>query len=493
MATGHGAMGAPASVSNKGKAPLVQPSEALNQEGGPSGAPSTAQNQPPVIPVVAQPLSALSGQIPAANGNPRSNCSRGSTWQHRERGNGQQTRTRQQAPPVRRPDHLAADTSIGNGKFPPLTSNFIRYPPASARHVELPHVMPNSNFAAQHHSGQPIIDCQVAGQSINGLHRDNWNGLAPMEFGHVVPQALYFNQACQNFFEPTYMAGQWSNMCDVLPKDYFIPAGHVGGQVANGSHGATYFQQPMAASHGGSQQFKEGDTDGWVGQSFDRQHVANPNYPEPSDNATAHLPNRNPTVNDQSAGKSFAAAVASSAPFSHLHINGEFTADPSPYPQLALGQIAGDVTKGGFVRSHALDAGEFGLLPNLNINPNKSVVDGKPVLELSDEDVAHAEDFFINTAVIKFWGTRPPLEMVHADVVKNWGVMGRFVMGLRDQKTLLIRFELESNLLMALSRDSNTIKDSSFKVFRWKHVADGSYDAVITPVWVALPKLPEHC
>lgn len=53
--------------------------------------------------------------------------------------------------------------------------------------------------------------------------------------------------------------------------------------------------------------------------------------------------------------------------------------------------------------------------------------------------------------VIKFWGTHPSLEAVQSDVSKNWGLMGRFVMGLCDQKTLLVRFELESDMLMAMS------------------------------------------
>lgn len=86
----------------------------------------------------------------------------------------------------------------------------------------------------------------------------------------------------------------------------------------------------------------------------------------------------------------------------------------------------------------------------------------------------------------------PSFEVVHADVSKHWGLMGRFIMGLRDQKTLLVRFELESGMLMALSRDPTMTKESTFKVFHWKHVANGSYDTVIAPVWITLPKLPER-
>lgn len=55
------------------------------------------------------------------------------------------------------------------------------------------------------------------------------------------------------------------------------------------------------------------------------------------------------------------------------------------------------------------------------------------------------------------------MEVVHADVSKNWGLMGRFIMGLRDQKTLLVHFELESDMLMALTRDA--LMNSVFKVF----------------------------
>lgn len=84
------------------------------------------------------------------------------------------------------------------------------------------------------------------------------------------------------------------------------------------------------------------------------------------------------------------------------------------------------------------------------------------------------------------------MEVVHADVSKNWGLMDRFIMGLCDQKTLLVRFELESDMLMALSWDALMIKDSAFKFFCWKNVVDGAYDAVISPVWIALPRLPER-
>lgn len=57
--------------------------------------------------------------------------------------------------------------------------------------------------------------------------------------------------------------------------------------------------------------------------------------------------------------------------------------------------------------------------------------------------------------------------------------MGRFIMGLRDQKMMLVHFELKSDMLVALSRDASMIKDSAFKVFRWKYVADGSHDVLL--------------
>lgn len=47
-------------------------------------------------------------------------------------------------------------------------------------------------------------------------------------------------------------------------------------------------------------------------------------------------------------------------------------------------------------------------------------------------------------------------------------------------------------MLMDLSRDASMIKKSAFRVFRWKNVAEGSYDAVISPVWIVLPWLSER-
>lgn len=107
---------------------------------------------------------------------------------------------------------------------------------------------------------------------------------------------------------------------------------------------------------------------------------------------------------------------------------------------------------------------EFGLIPNLLITPIKSTVDGKTVLELTNEDVALAKDLFGFSILIKILGVHPPLEVVHSGVSKNWRLMGHFIMGLHDQKTLLVRFELESDMLTAMSRDSLMIKDSAFKV-----------------------------
>lgn len=72
------------------------------------------------------------------------------------------------------------------------------------------------------------------------------------------------------------------------------------------------------------------------------------------------------------------------------------------------------------MRAHAMAVEEFGLIPRLSINPLKFVVDGKPVLELTDADVALAGDLFRFVVVIKSRGICPPLEAVHSDVSKNW-------------------------------------------------------------------------
>lgn len=40
-------------------------------------------------------------------------------------------------------------------------------------------------------------------------------------------------------------------------------------------------------------------------------------------------------------------------------------------------------------------AGEFGLIPSLPITPLKLTIDGKPVLELTDADVALAGTCFV--------------------------------------------------------------------------------------------------
>lgn len=100
---------------------------------------------------------------------------------------------------------------------------------------------------------------------------------------------------------------------------------------------------------------------------------------------------------------------------------------------------------------------------------------------------------FSTTVIIKFWKDRPPLDQIYKDIVEGWGVVGRFVMGLRDNRTLFVRFENASDMVMALSRDNSFIGEDSFKVYRWANCVDGDVDASITPVWIALPQLPDRC
>lgn len=57
---------------------------------------------------------------------------------------------------------------------------------------------------------------------------------------------------------------------------------------------------------------------------------------------------------------------------------------------------------------------------------------------------------------------------------------------------VLMQWQL-GTLLMEMSRVSNLVKNTIFKVCRWKNCSDGCYDAVVAPVWIALPKLPQRC
>lgn len=166
---------------------------------------------------------------------------------------------------------------------------------------------------------------------------------------------------------------------------------------------------------------------------------------------------------------------------------------PSSYPNLCYGQILGDVTHPGFVKSHVLAAGQFGLIPNLPIKPLKTIVDGEIAIEISDSDVEKVDEMFSTIVIIKFWKDRPPLDQIYKDIVERWGVVGRFAMRLRDNRTLLVRFENASDMVMALSCDNTFIREDSFKLYRWVHCVDGDVDAGITPVWIALPQLPDRC
>lgn len=170
-------------------------------------------------------------------------------------------------------------------------------------------------------------------------------------------------------------------------------AGHVSGRRFNRDTGLVV---------NNPQQINSGHVDGHLSDPPHRfGHVGVQQYHNPfgpfvgaTIDAVVHLPQRIPNLTALNATKSFAAAVTGSMLLPHLRPNNTFIAYPSLYPNLALGQLAGDVTNGGFVRNHAMEAGEFGLVPSLPITPQRSTINGKPVLELSDNDVALAEDVF---------------------------------------------------------------------------------------------------
>lgn len=97
-------------------------------------------------------------------------------------------------------------------------------------------------------------------------------------------------------------------------------------------------------------------------------------------NSTVPLPHSDPILPIQHPTKSFAAAMAGTDSLPNLRPNSVFTSKPSPYPNHALGQLAGDVTTGGFIRAYAMAVGEFGLVPRFPIIPLKSIVDGNQFL-----------------------------------------------------------------------------------------------------------------
>lgn len=469
MADGYGGH-PPPPVVDKGKAPLDQISEGLHHVEGSSGAPPASKTTTPATHGGATTSSASGGLFPAPNPNPRSDAPVNPTWRTSNRGRFKPMRTGQNSTQVRRLSQPVIDTSaVGHGDLnQPQNVPF----PLAARHVAPPYVKvpfvqpPSFHYG---HEGHVAFNQGYYPNNV-GFNFPNATGYG-QHFGYVNGNAVA-NWA----YSELMVSGQQLGF-DGLPTWHGPSAQPMGfhnlpGQNVNNA----------AASNGtGAERTRPGHVAGFTS-------AIPQNESEPLNNPTVAtivlLPQQNSNTPTENPMKSFAAAVAGTAPLPNLRPNNVFTSAPSPYPELALGQLAGDVAVGGFVRAHALGAGEFGLIPSLDITPSKLVVDGKPFLELTDEDVARAEDLFRHSVIIKFWGIRPPLEVVHADVLNNWGIMGRFIMGLRDQKTLLVRFELESNMVMALSRDALTIKDSAFKVFRWQHIANGAYDAAISPIWV---------
>lgn len=143
-----------------------------------------------------------------------------------------------------------------------------------------------------------------------------------------------------------------------------------------------------------------------------------------------------PTVSPVLQSKSLLEVLSGRA---HGQQRREVDLNPSPYQNLCYGQITGDITHPGFVKLHAMGAGEFGLIPNLPIKPMKFIVDGKTMLELSGPDVV-AEFMFHSMVIIKFYRERLTLDTIYFDMVKKWRIVGKFVVDLRDNRTLFVRF-----------------------------------------------------
>lgn len=100
---------------------------------------------------------------------------------------------------------------------------------------------------------------------------------------------------------------------------------------------------------------------------------------------------------------------------------------------------------------------------------------------------ARAKTIFENSNVLKFCDGQPSLAM-STSISSSYKLIGYLSKGLLDSRTLLLWFQLASDVVVSLLRETKMINTSPFRMYRWNICSNSREYGPLTLVWISLLK-----
>ncbi|XP_012855474.1 PREDICTED: uncharacterized protein LOC105974861 [Erythranthe guttata] len=119
-----------------------------------------------------------------------------------------------------------------------------------------------------------------------------------------------------------------------------------------------------------------------------------------------------------------------------------------------------------------------------------SSVEQAPAVFFSAMEIDQLNRQVDNTLIMKFSAGRPSLQDIRTHINTEWNLVSEPAIGFLDPRHITIHMGSTQDAKLALSRNSNNIKNCMFRLFRWTPEFSIGKDSSRVAVWVRLPKLP---
>lgn len=117
--------------------------------------------------------------------------------------------------------------------------------------------------------------------------------------------------------------------------------------------------------------------------------------------------------------------------------------------------------------------------------------DGAPTIAFRDEDLGQTKKLLEKKAIMlnSFGRSMPKTSDIRLHIHREWCIKYNFSLGLLNPNYLLVSFDEEGHVDIALSRFNNYVMGIKFKVFGWYVGFDFTKDAKFTPMLVEVPNI----
>lgn len=121
-----------------------------------------------------------------------------------------------------------------------------------------------------------------------------------------------------------------------------------------------------------------------------------------------------------------------------------------------------------------------------------SYVDNIPAILFTPIEAEQLSRQRENTLIMKFSAGKPRLEEIRAHIAESWDLEFQPAMGYLDPRHVTLNMASPADTERALSRPSNKINNSLFRLFRWSPKFEVGKESSFVAVWVKFYNLPLH-